>query len=84
MGPGRSRGQRGSELGRKKSRGGHGGKCPPRHVMTATPHSGYHFDGSDRRFFEGWYFKVSWLDYGADVMLIQEQICHQISTCLVH
>ena len=23
-----------------------------------TPHSGYHFDGSDRRFFEGWYFKV--------------------------
>lgn len=24
-----------------------------------TPHSGYHFDGSRRRFFEGWYFKVS-------------------------
>ncbi|CAN6456556.1 unnamed protein product [Victoria cruziana] len=24
-----------------------------------TPHSGYHFDGSARRFFEGWYFKVS-------------------------
>ncbi|KAI5073573.1 hypothetical protein GOP47_0011586 [Adiantum capillus-veneris] len=24
-----------------------------------TPHSGYHFDGSKRRFFEGWYFKVS-------------------------
>ncbi|GMH10804.1 hypothetical protein Nepgr_012645 [Nepenthes gracilis] len=24
-----------------------------------TPHSGYHFDGSTRRFFEGWYFKVS-------------------------
>ena len=23
-----------------------------------TPHSGYHFDGSSRRFFEGWYFKV--------------------------
>ena len=23
-----------------------------------TPHSGYHFDGSNRRFFEGWYFKV--------------------------
>ena len=22
------------------------------------PHSGYHFDGSPRRFFEGWYFKV--------------------------
>lgn len=24
-----------------------------------TPHSGYHFDGSGRRFFEGWYFKVT-------------------------
>ncbi|XP_062098762.1 tocopherol cyclase, chloroplastic [Humulus lupulus] len=24
-----------------------------------TPHSGYHFDGSVRKFFEGWYFKVS-------------------------
>ncbi|KAL2940082.1 Tocopherol cyclase chloroplastic, partial [Bienertia sinuspersici] len=24
-----------------------------------TPHSGYHFDGSNRQFFEGWYFKVS-------------------------
>ncbi|KAL6532965.1 Tocopherol cyclase, chloroplastic [Orobanche gracilis] len=24
-----------------------------------TPHSGYHFDGSARKFFEGWYFKVS-------------------------
>lgn len=24
-----------------------------------TPHSGYHFDGSPRQFFEGWYFKVS-------------------------
>ncbi|KAK3212963.1 hypothetical protein Dsin_017669 [Dipteronia sinensis] len=24
-----------------------------------TPHSGYHFDGSTRRFFEGWYFKVA-------------------------
>ncbi|KAH9604418.1 hypothetical protein KSS87_010164 [Heliosperma pusillum] len=24
-----------------------------------TPHSGYHFDGSRRQFFEGWYFKVS-------------------------
>jgi len=22
------------------------------------PHSGYHFDGSSRRFFEGWYWKV--------------------------
>ncbi|MCO5581241.1 hypothetical protein L7F22_035119, partial [Adiantum nelumboides] len=24
-----------------------------------TPHSGYHFDGSKRRFFEGWYFKLT-------------------------
>ncbi|KAJ0962592.1 hypothetical protein J5N97_027714 [Dioscorea zingiberensis] len=24
-----------------------------------TPHSGYHFDGTPRVFFEGWYFKVS-------------------------
>lgn len=24
-----------------------------------TPHSGYHFDGTSRRFFEGWYFKIS-------------------------
>lgn len=23
-----------------------------------TPHSGYHFDGSRDRFFEGWYWKV--------------------------
>lgn len=25
----------------------------------ATPHSGYHWDGSDRRFFEGWYYRVT-------------------------
>ena len=24
-----------------------------------TPHSGYHWDGSSRRFFEGWYFRVT-------------------------
>jgi tocopherol cyclase len=24
-----------------------------------TPHSGYHWDGSPRRFFEGWYFRVT-------------------------
>ena len=28
-------------------------------IKALTPHSGYHFDGSSRRFFEGWYFKVS-------------------------
>lgn len=25
----------------------------------STPHSGYHYNGAKRRFFEGWYFKVS-------------------------
>ena len=24
-----------------------------------TPHSGYHWDGSQRRFFEGWYFRLT-------------------------
>ena len=28
---------------------------------TLAPHSGYHYDDSGRRFFEGWYFKArSW------------------------
>ncbi|KAK1549745.1 hypothetical protein Q3G72_006982 [Acer saccharum] len=31
---------------------------PPNRELR-TPHSGYHFDGSTRRFFEGWYFKVA-------------------------
>lgn len=31
----------------------------PAHRELRTPHSGYHYDGSVRRFFEGWYFKVS-------------------------
>ncbi|KAF5198433.1 Tocopherol cyclase protein [Thalictrum thalictroides] len=30
---------------------------PPNRELR-TPHSGYHFDGSARKFFEGWYFKV--------------------------
>jgi len=29
----------------------------------STPHSGYHYNGAKRRFFEGWYFKVSVLRY---------------------
>ncbi len=29
-----------------------------------TPHSGYHWDGSDRRFFEGWYYRVTLPDWG--------------------
>ncbi|EIE26754.1 tocopherol cyclase [Coccomyxa subellipsoidea C-169] len=28
-------------------------------TSVTTPHSGYHFDGSRDRFFEGWYWKVS-------------------------
>lgn len=28
-------------------------------LLLQTPHSGYHWDGSDRRFFEGWYFRVT-------------------------
>ncbi|KAL0302283.1 UNVERIFIED_CONTAM: Tocopherol cyclase, chloroplastic [Sesamum angustifolium] len=31
---------------------------PPNRPLR-TPHSGYHFDGTSRKFFEGWYFKVS-------------------------
>ncbi|XP_054797273.1 tocopherol cyclase, chloroplastic-like isoform X2 [Prosopis cineraria] len=31
---------------------------PPNRALR-TPHSGYHFDGTTRKFFEGWYFKVS-------------------------
>jgi len=27
--------------------------------LVQTPHSGYHWDGSDRRFFEGWYYRVT-------------------------
>ncbi|MEH2262999.1 tocopherol cyclase family protein [Nostoc sp.] len=26
---------------------------------TQTPHSGYHWDGGSRRFFEGWYYRVT-------------------------
>lgn len=29
------------------------------HVPLQTPHSGYHWDGSSRRFFEGWYYRVT-------------------------
>uniref|UniRef100_A0A804PGL5 Tocopherol cyclase, chloroplastic n=1 Tax=Zea mays TaxID=4577 RepID=A0A804PGL5_MAIZE len=31
----------------------------PQDRSLRTPHSGYHFDGTARPFFEGWYFKVS-------------------------
>jgi tocopherol cyclase len=29
-----------------------------------TPHSGYHWDGGSRRFFEGWYYRVTLTDCG--------------------
>ncbi|MEC4892914.1 MAG: tocopherol cyclase family protein [Oscillatoria sp. PMC 1051.18] len=29
-----------------------------------TPHSGYHWDGSDARFFEGWYYRVTLPEIG--------------------
>ncbi|MGH1396926.1 MAG: tocopherol cyclase family protein [Trichormus sp.] len=31
---------------------------------TQTPHSGYHWDGTSRRFFEGWYYRVTLPDCG--------------------
>jgi tocopherol cyclase len=31
---------------------------------TQTPHSGYHWDGSSRRFFEGWYYRVTLPEIG--------------------
>lgn len=34
------------------------------HDWRPTPHSGYHWDGSDRRFFEGWYYRVTLPDCG--------------------
>jgi tocopherol cyclase len=32
--------------------------------FTQTPHSGYHWDNSSRRFFEGWYYRVTLPDIG--------------------
>ena len=37
----------------------HPTRCQASHNGLRTPHSGYHYDGTDRRFFEGWYFKVT-------------------------
>ncbi|NET71797.1 MAG: tocopherol cyclase [Sphaerospermopsis sp. SIO1G2] len=33
----------------------------PKHFLDTlqTPHSGYHWDGTSRRFFEGWYYRVT-------------------------
>ncbi|QQE65858.1 tocopherol cyclase [Leptolyngbya sp. BL0902] len=35
-----------------------------RRVPLQTPHSGYHWTGSHRRFFEGWYFRVTLPEVG--------------------
>ncbi|MBV9387918.1 MAG: tocopherol cyclase family protein [Chroococcidiopsidaceae cyanobacterium CP_BM_ER_R8_30] len=32
--------------------------------QTSVPHSGYHWDGSSRRFFEGWYYRVTLPEHG--------------------
>lgn len=32
---------------------------PLKHKTIETPHSGYHWDGSYRRFFEGWYYRIT-------------------------
>jgi len=32
---------------------------------TKTPHSGYHWDGNSRRFFEGWYYRVTLPQHGS-------------------
>ncbi|GAQ89951.1 tocopherol cyclase [Klebsormidium nitens] len=45
--------------GKGESAGWGNGRLLPTIESTRTPHSGYHFDGSSRRFFEGWYFRVS-------------------------
>ncbi|UBF28862.1 tocopherol cyclase family protein [Kovacikia minuta CCNUW1] len=35
-----------------------------RFIHLQTPHSGYHWDGGSRRFFEGWYYRVTLPDCG--------------------
>ncbi|PNH09448.1 Tocopherol cyclase, chloroplastic [Tetrabaena socialis] len=60
-----------------------GSRCPVRAVphrcaarrlrvmcQVTTPHSGYHFDGTPRRFFEGWYWKVMIPETGQSFALI--------------
>ncbi|WP_009633749.1 tocopherol cyclase family protein [Synechocystis sp. PCC 7509] len=32
---------------------------PDKKLLQQTPHSGYQWDNSDRRFFEGWYYRVT-------------------------
>jgi tocopherol cyclase len=47
---------------------------------TQTPHSGYHWDGTSRRFFEGWYNRVTLPEIGqtfAFMYSIEDPICNQ-------
>ncbi|MBC7971174.1 MAG: tocopherol cyclase family protein [Verrucomicrobia bacterium] len=39
-------------------------QSPAHFSRLQTPHSGYHWDSSDRRFFEGWYYRVTLPDCG--------------------
>ena len=32
-----------------------------------TPHSGYHWDGTPQRFFEGWYYRVTLPELGQTI-----------------
>ena len=39
-----------------------------------TPHSGYHWDGSSRRFFEGWYYRVTLPEYNGQTFAFMYSI----------
>ncbi|MGL5063119.1 MAG: tocopherol cyclase family protein [Microcoleus sp.] len=41
------------------TQGDRGGRTLTQIKNLETPHSGYHWDGSSRRFFEGWYYRVT-------------------------
>ena len=43
----------------------------------STPHSGYHYNGAKRRFFEGWYFKVRLQMYAA----VKQTTCLHMFFC---
>ncbi|KAG2447103.1 hypothetical protein HYH02_007852 [Chlamydomonas schloesseri] len=45
-------------------------RLAPVRASVTTPHSGYHFDGLPRRFFEGWYWKVQLPESGQSFALI--------------
>jgi hypothetical protein len=47
----------------------------------ATPHSGYHFDGTPRRFFEGWYFRVSLLHRSGWLTFLPKLITANLVAC---